>query len=294
MLVFLHRKFADSTNSRLLFFILNITLKSNIMYREGEYSMFKIDKQSFGSFVSMLRKEKGFSQKELAEKLMVSDKAVSKWETGHSLPDITLLIPLAEILDVTVTELLECRRIENAARLKPEDVEALVKTAITFSEPDEDKKRETKRKRGFIYLGTISIFILELLLLHILGYGKEHWFNGGIILTSGMSLVFGAYFWLFAKDRLPAYYDENKISVYSDGFFRMNMPGIYFNNSNWKHIIRGLRWWSSASAVAFPIITFLGSMLFKEIWDMAGMLVMGLLLLVSLFVPIYVLGKKHN
>ena len=47
--------------------------------------MFEIDKAKFGSFVAQLRKEKGLMQKELAEKLYVSDKAVSKWETGVSL-----------------------------------------------------------------------------------------------------------------------------------------------------------------------------------------------------------------
>lgn len=46
--------------------------------------MFEINKDAFGGFVQMLRKEKGFSQKDLAQKLMVSDKAVSKWETGVS------------------------------------------------------------------------------------------------------------------------------------------------------------------------------------------------------------------
>lgn len=46
--------------------------------------MFEIDKKKFGFFVAELRKEKNFTQKELAEKLFLSDKAVSKWETGVS------------------------------------------------------------------------------------------------------------------------------------------------------------------------------------------------------------------
>ena len=68
--------------------------------------MFEIDKAKFGAFVAQLRKEKGLMQKELAEKLYVSDKAVSKWERGLSIPDVAILVPLAEILGVTVTELL--------------------------------------------------------------------------------------------------------------------------------------------------------------------------------------------
>ena len=47
--------------------------------------MFEIDKEKFGAFVAQLRKEKGLMQKDLAEKLYVSDKAVSKWERGVSL-----------------------------------------------------------------------------------------------------------------------------------------------------------------------------------------------------------------
>ena len=67
--------------------------------------MYVIDKAKFGAFVVKLRKEKEMTQKELAQQLFVSDKAVSKWETGASIPDTALLIPLAEILGVTVTEL---------------------------------------------------------------------------------------------------------------------------------------------------------------------------------------------
>lgn len=47
--------------------------------------MYEIDKKLLGAFIAELRKEKGFTQKELAEKLFLSDKAISKWETGGSL-----------------------------------------------------------------------------------------------------------------------------------------------------------------------------------------------------------------
>ncbi len=70
--------------------------------------MFEIDKVKFGEFVAQLRREKGYTQKQVAAELFVSDKAVSKWERGMSMPDISLLMPLANLLGVTVTELLEC------------------------------------------------------------------------------------------------------------------------------------------------------------------------------------------
>lgn len=49
--------------------------------------MFEINKENFGAFVATLRKEKGLTQKELSERLFISDKAVSKWETGRCIPD---------------------------------------------------------------------------------------------------------------------------------------------------------------------------------------------------------------
>ena len=69
-----------------------------------------LEKEKFGAFVSALRKEQKLTQKELAQRLHTSDKAVSKWETGTCLPDVSLLMPLAEVLGVTVTELLRGNR----------------------------------------------------------------------------------------------------------------------------------------------------------------------------------------
>ena len=88
--------------------------------------MFTIDKQAFGAFVAQLRREKGLTQKELARELYVSDKAVSKWETGASIPDTALLVPLAELLGVTVTELLLCRRQVDQAPMDARTVEDVV------------------------------------------------------------------------------------------------------------------------------------------------------------------------
>ena len=80
--------------------------------------MFEIDKEAFGAFLAEQRKAKGYTQKTLAEKLFVSDKAVSKWERGLSMPDISLLAPLSDILGISVTELLEGKKIDSASSIK--------------------------------------------------------------------------------------------------------------------------------------------------------------------------------
>ena len=64
-------------------------------------------KQTFGMMVSSLRKEKGMTQLELADKMGVTDKAVSKWERDLSYPDINSISKLAEILGVSVDELMQ-------------------------------------------------------------------------------------------------------------------------------------------------------------------------------------------
>ena len=69
-----------------------------------------MDNIRFGSFVAQLRKERGLTQKELAQRLHVTDKAVSKWETGRGFSDLKLLEPLAQTLEVSLVELLQGER----------------------------------------------------------------------------------------------------------------------------------------------------------------------------------------
>ena len=71
-----------------------------------------MDKKEIGHKISTTRKRLGITQKELAEKLHVSDKTVSKWETGTHFPDITIMEELATTLEIDVVELLG---LENAS-----------------------------------------------------------------------------------------------------------------------------------------------------------------------------------
>lgn len=66
-----------------------------------------MDAGKTGKFISEKRKAINLTQKELADKLHVTDKAVSKWERGLSFPDISILIPLAEILNISLYDLLK-------------------------------------------------------------------------------------------------------------------------------------------------------------------------------------------
>lgn len=85
-----------------------------------------MNKQQFGNFIAGCRKASGLTQKELAGRLHVTDKAVSKWERALSYPDVTLLEPLAEALGLRVEELMSCGKLEERRDRKEEEaVESL-------------------------------------------------------------------------------------------------------------------------------------------------------------------------
>lgn len=249
--------------------------------------MFEIDKQKFGMFVAELRKEKGYTQKDLAQRLFISDKAISKWETGGSIPDTALLIPLAELLGVSVTELLMCQRMDNGS-LDAGKVESIVKTAITYSDEEQTRTFQQKSNWGLVYILSLILCCVETYLFYSKGY-----MSYCLPTIVCLGVVFGIYFCFFAKTKLPPYYDEHRISAYSDGAFRMNVPGVYFNNSNWPHILNVVRIWTVTVMVVYPLMCFLMAFLIPELWIVE--LIMSLFLaLGGLFIPIYVVGKKYQ
>ena len=88
--------------------------------------------KSIGETIASLRKQKGMTQNELAEKMNVTDKAVSKWERDLSCPDINTISKLADILDVSVEELLKAKKKENS-NTKIKDLINLIFKAVTLA-----------------------------------------------------------------------------------------------------------------------------------------------------------------
>lgn len=115
--------------------------------------------QKIGIFIQQLRKEKNLTQKDLADQLNITDKAVSKWERGLSCPDISLLIPLTKILEVSTSELL------NGEKTKPineynENTEIAVKKALNYSDKTSKEKLEKIRFCIFVIISFASFIAI--------------------------------------------------------------------------------------------------------------------------------------
>lgn len=186
--------------------------------------MYELDKAAFGHFLAQLRREKGMTQKELAATLYVSDKAVSKWERGLSVPDISLLVPLAVW----------------AAGLA--DIE-----------------------------GALALLII------------------GVV----FGVVYGAYAMFWMAETLPCYYDENRICNFAQGAFHIHIPGVYYNNRNWKHVLRAFRVWSMVSLVLVPPCTA-GAVLLERAtgWQVWGVVLV--VYIASLFGAIVIPAKRFE
>lgn len=251
--------------------------------------MSNINKQEFGTFVATLRKEKGITQKELAEQLSISDKAVSKWETSVSVPNIDLLIPLANALGVTVTELLLCQRMKEDNVLCSTQVENVVKTAISYSEK-QNRAYQNKGKWRAVYIFSLIIACFEMLFAYMNGC-----ITNSLIVSMILSTLFGLYFCFFVKEKLPHYYDENHVCVYTDGLFEMSLPGISLTNNNWRRILKVGRIWAVSLMLLYPVISYAETLLLSGMpRRIVDLLLVLSLSLGGLFIPVYIVGKKYE
>ncbi len=169
-----------------------------------------MDQTAIGEFIAAKRKGKGLTQKELADKLNISEKTISKWETGHGLPEVSNMQPLCKELDITVTELLNGK--ENT-KIKEDKVVDYIKY----------KEKKSKNKMLItILLSTLIILVVILgtyffntfnrIIIYELSGESEHFSYGPVlVMKSNMKnlLVEGD---IDIKD---GFIDENKIITIS-------------------------------------------------------------------------------
>ena len=117
-----------------------------------------MERKTIGSFIATLRKANGMTQRELAEKLNVTDKTVSRWETDEGLPDVTIIAVLAEIFGITCDELLRGER-NNVFRADADDNADLSKKS--------EKQLQLIQKKALLNFRTLSFIAVGIALLGI-------------------------------------------------------------------------------------------------------------------------------
>ena len=261
--------------------------------------MYELDKEAVGSFIAERRK---MTQKDLAERLFVSDKAVSKWERGLSFPDVSLLIPLADIFEVSVTELLEGKMDEKATDQGSGKAAGIVESIRDFGAEDDKKTKQRKAGRIFAFLLITIGMGMELFFMASL-LKQEKYQQYGEIAWHIFDYLTVTYFLAFytmcvMRDRLPTEYDEEKKTVYLDPDFmgfRLELLGLRFHNGNWPKVVGYLRAFCMISTLLLPAIWILMILTCMNVWGMAAMILGGIVpFLACLFVPTYVVGRKYE
>ena len=117
-----------------------------------------MDQIKIGAFMKELRKEKGLTQEQAAERLNVSNRTVSRWETGTNMPDISLLLEIAELYGVSIPELIDGER---KSEKMNEEVKEVARKMSDYAETE--KATILKNITGESLLGVCALAVLMIL-----------------------------------------------------------------------------------------------------------------------------------
>ena len=153
-----------------------------------------------GEFIKQKRKEKKLTQKELAEKLSITDRAISKWERGICLPDASIMIPLCKILDISVNELLSGEIMKE----KDNNTDDLL---VELSKREEEKDKLIFISMYVIIFTSLILFLIICLLAAT--FMKEGPLQLVVILSSTL-VLFIACFYALKLEASVGYYECKK------------------------------------------------------------------------------------
>ena len=158
-----------------------------------------MDQIKIGKFIAERRRAVGLTQLQLAEKLNITDRAVSKWETGRAIPDSSLMLPLCEILDISVNDLL-CGEAVSLDNYKEE----LEKNLLDMIKQKEKNDRHLLRSE--VVIGIFSVIILFVPILVGALLPMEDWQRIIFVCSGIIPAVVGFYFAL-KIEQVAGYYE---------------------------------------------------------------------------------------
>ena len=132
-----------------------------------------MDATRFGLFVAEMRKENHMTQAELATKIEVTDKAVSRWERGLGFPDINSLEPLAEALGVSVLELMKSEKIVET-NIQCGDADTVLTDTIKAVEHQKQVERQQEKRMILIAIGAVAMLSIFALFIDNIGWRMEN------------------------------------------------------------------------------------------------------------------------
>lgn len=144
-----------------------------------------MDQIKTGRFISALRKEKGLTQAQLAGSLGISDKTVSKWERGAGLPEVSLMLPLCETLQISVNELLTGEKLADADYKK--NAEAVIMDLV------EENRENKKRMRQSVVCGIITVIAVCALIVLASYLELPVWARIALIVLALLTAAAGIY-----------------------------------------------------------------------------------------------------
>lgn len=182
-----------------------------------------MEKKTIGSFIAILRKSQGMTQRELAERLCVSDKAVSRWERDEAAPDLTLIPVIADIFGVTCDEI-----------LRGEKLQASDDTAPTQKKSSEKQLRHLIgmnlnkfKKQLWIVFGLAAAGVVLCLILYLSGYPTAG-LGTGLVLSIAAAVFLGVYTTAAAFPGDTDELDEESVVSYKKSIYSKAFHGAMF------------------------------------------------------------------
>ncbi len=168
-----------------------------------------MDQTKIGAFLKTLRKEKELTQEQLAEKLNVSNRSISRWETGSTLPDISILIELSEFYGVDIKEIINGERKSEDMN---EETKELMNTVVDYTSRDKEIILEKTQK----YSGLAGVSLLAGILLAVFDFSNKFYQITEVLF--GVALILIIAIWLLCSgkaDEMKKDKSKNKYLVLS-------------------------------------------------------------------------------